>query len=97
MATVQCRDVETSVVCQTDFSLVKSAEIISQLRNDLAQSKSDYAQLEERFKQIIDRLSATDEEKSHLEGVVAQLEMESSTIGEYITIFAHRRQFLVCI
>lgn len=66
-----------------------------QLRSDLAQSKTDYAQLEERFKQIVDRLSASDEEKSKLESVVAQLEMESSTIGEYVTMFAHKRQLMV--
>ncbi|VDL14450.1 unnamed protein product [Hymenolepis diminuta] len=91
---VQCRDVETSAVCQTEFSLVKSEEILRQLRSDLAQSKTDYAQLEERFKQIVDRLSASDEEKSKLESVVAQLEMESSTIGEYVTMFAHKRQLM---
>ncbi|KAM3183228.1 hypothetical protein ACTXT7_010750 [Hymenolepis weldensis] len=91
---VQCRDAETSAVCQTEFSLVKSEEILRQLRNDLTQSKADYAQLEEKFKQIVDRLSASDEEKSKLESVVAQLEMESSTIGEYITMFAHRRQLM---
>ncbi|KAM7538536.1 hypothetical protein Aperf_G00000054077 [Anoplocephala perfoliata] len=95
IADIQRKDMETSVVCQTEFSLVKSTEILSQLRNDLAQSKSDYAQLEERFKQAVDRLSASDKEKAHLEGVIAQLEMESSTIGEYITMFAHRRQLLL--
>nr|CDS32183.1 Golgin subfamily A [Hymenolepis microstoma] len=94
VANVQFKDMETSAVCQTEFSLVKSEEILHQLRSDLTQSKADYVQLEERFKQIVDRLSASDEEKSKLEGVIAQLEMESSTIGEYITLFAHRRQLM---
>ncbi|CDS37885.1 Golgin subfamily A [Echinococcus multilocularis] len=94
-ATVRCREVETIALCQTERSLVKSEELLTQLRTDLAQSKASYAQLEERFKQLTDRLVASDEEKSRLEGVVAQLEMESSTIDEYVTMFAHRRQLLL--
>ncbi len=57
--------------------------------------QTSYAQLEEAFKSMADRLVASDEEKSRLETLVAQLEMESSTIGEYITMFAHRRQHQV--
>nr|CDS20830.1 Golgin subfamily A [Echinococcus granulosus] len=94
-ATVRCREVETIALCQTERSLVKSEELLTQLRTDLTQSKASYAQLEERFKQLTDRLVASDEEKSRLEGVVAQLEMESSTIDEYVTMFAHRRQLLL--
>ncbi|VDM27325.1 unnamed protein product [Hydatigera taeniaeformis] len=82
-------------LCQTECSLVKSEELLAQLRIDLSQSKASYAQLEERFKQLTDRLVASDEEKSRLEAVVAQLEMESSTIDEYVTMFAHRRQLLL--
>lgn len=96
VANVQHKDVETSAVCQTEVSLVKSEEMLQQLRSDLAKSKADYDQLEKRFIQIVDRLSTSDEEKSKLESVVAQLEMESSTINEYITIFAHKRQHMVC-
>ncbi|VDK36698.1 unnamed protein product [Taenia asiatica] len=94
-ASTRCREVETIALCQTECSLVKSEELLAQLRTDLAQSKANYAQLEERFKQLTDRLMASDEEKSRLEGVVAQLEMESSTIDEYVTMFAHRRQLLL--
>ncbi len=57
--------------------------------------QTSYAQLEEAFKSMADRLVVSDEEKSRLEVLVAQLEMESSTIGEYITMFAHRRQHQV--
>ncbi|KAL5971881.1 Golgin subfamily A member 2, partial [Taenia solium] len=94
-ASTRCREVETIALCQTECSLVKSEELLVQLRTDLAQSKANYAQLEERFKQLTNRLVASDEEKSRLEGVVAQLEMESSTIDEYVTMFAHRRQLLL--
>ncbi|KAL5104760.1 Golgin subfamily A member 2 [Taenia crassiceps] len=94
-ASIRFREVETIALCQTECSLVKSEELLAQLRAELAQSKSSYAQLEERFKQLTDRLMASDEEKSRLEAVVAQLEMESSTIDEYVTMFAHRRQLLL--
>ncbi len=57
--------------------------------------QTSYAKLEEAFKSMADRLVASGEEKSRLEALVAQLEMESSTIGEYITMFAHRRQHQV--
>lgn len=49
-------------------------------------------QLEDRLVELASRLSKSDEEKSRAESLVAQLEMESSSIGEYITLFAHRRQ-----
>ncbi|VDD75879.1 unnamed protein product [Mesocestoides corti] len=88
----QRRDAYASCMCQTELSIVKSEETLSKLRQSLSESKTNYAQLEERFKQMTDRLAASNEEKSRLEAIVAQLEMESSTIGEYITMFAHRRQ-----
>lgn len=39
----------------------------------------------------MDQLSYTEEEKVKLEGIVAQLEMESSTLGEYVTLFTHKQ------
>ncbi|KAL7057004.1 hypothetical protein AAHC03_018956 [Spirometra sp. Aus1] len=81
----------TTTTTQTDSDVKKVEESVTGLQNELTESRTAYAQLEARFLAISERLSRSDEKNSRLEATVAQLEMESSTIGEYITLFAHRR------
>ncbi|BHF80315.1 hypothetical protein SprV_0702344000 [Sparganum proliferum] len=81
----------STTTTQTDSDVKKLEESITGLQNELTESRTAYAQLEARFLAISERLSRSDEKNSRLEATVAQLEMESSTIGEYITLFAHRR------
>ncbi|CAH8510198.1 unnamed protein product [Dicrocoelium dendriticum] len=50
-----------------------------------------HSQLESKFTECMEKLSSASEERSRLEGIVAQLEMEAATVGEYVTLFAHRR------
>ncbi|VDL93802.1 unnamed protein product [Schistocephalus solidus] len=81
----------TTITAQTDSTARKLQESLNALQNELTESRTAYAQLEARFLAISEQLSRSDEKNSRLEVTVAQLEMESSTIGEYITLFAHRR------
>ncbi|KAG5442371.1 Golgin sub A member 2 [Clonorchis sinensis] len=48
-------------------------------------------QLESKFVDCMDKLSRATEDRAKLESVVTQLEMEAATVGEYVTLFAHRR------
>ncbi|TGZ64077.1 hypothetical protein CRM22_006548 [Opisthorchis felineus] len=48
-------------------------------------------QLETKFVDCMDKLSRATEDHAKLESVVTQLEMEAATVGEYVTLFAHRR------
>ncbi|OON15739.1 hypothetical protein X801_08454, partial [Opisthorchis viverrini] len=50
-----------------------------------------HTQLETKFVDCMDKLSRATEERAKLESVVTQLEMEAATVGEYVTLFAHRR------
>ncbi|VDP89533.1 unnamed protein product [Echinostoma caproni] len=50
-----------------------------------------FKQLEAKFIDCMDKMSRVDEERTRLESLNAQLEMEASTVGEYVTLFAHRR------
>ncbi|VDK44505.1 unnamed protein product [Dibothriocephalus latus] len=81
----------TTITTQTENAASRPEESVPDLQNQLAESQAAYTQLEARFLVVSDRLSRSDEKNSRLEATVAQLEMESSTIGEYITLFAHRR------
>ncbi|KAF8566638.1 hypothetical protein P879_08164, partial [Paragonimus westermani] len=50
-----------------------------------------HKQLEAKFLDCMRKLSQASEEHAKSEAIVAQLEMEASTVGEYVTLFAHRR------
>ncbi|XP_033324127.2 golgin subfamily A member 2 [Megalopta genalis] len=51
-------------------------------------------QLEERFKQTMERVAELTEEKQKLEHLVLQLQSETETIGEYITLYQKQRAVL---
>ncbi|XP_015433389.1 PREDICTED: golgin subfamily A member 2-like [Dufourea novaeangliae] len=51
-------------------------------------------QLEQRFKQTMERLAELTEEKQKLEHLVLQLQSETETIGEYITLYQKQRAVL---
>ncbi|KAF5401028.1 Golgin subfamily A member 2 [Paragonimus heterotremus] len=50
-----------------------------------------HKQLETKFLDCMRKLSQASEDHAKSEAIVAQLEMEASTVGEYVTLFAHRR------
>ncbi|KAF6767988.1 hypothetical protein AHF37_02216 [Paragonimus kellicotti] len=50
-----------------------------------------HKQLETKFLDCMKKLSQASEDHAKSEAIVAQLEMEASTVGEYVTLFAHRR------
>ncbi|CAH8834882.1 unnamed protein product [Trichobilharzia szidati] len=50
-----------------------------------------HTQLEAKFIKCMEELSTVSEERSRLESVNAQLEMEATTVEEYVTLFTHRR------
>ncbi|XP_076657436.1 golgin subfamily A member 2 isoform X2 [Halictus rubicundus] len=51
-------------------------------------------QLEQRFKQTMERVAELTEEKQKLEHLVLQLQSETETIGEYITLYQKQRAVL---
>ncbi|CAH8435180.1 unnamed protein product [Heterobilharzia americana] len=50
-----------------------------------------HTQLEAKFLKCMEELSCVSDERSRLESINAQLEMEATTVGEYVTLFTHRR------
>lgn len=51
-------------------------------------------QLEQRFKETMERVAELTEEKQKLEHLVLQLQSETETIGEYITLYQKQRAVL---
>ncbi|CAK9807895.1 Golgin subfamily A member 2 [Anthophora plagiata] len=51
-------------------------------------------QLEQRFKETMERVAELTEEKQKLEHLVIQLQSETETIGEYITLYQKQRAIL---
>ncbi|KAK4473164.1 hypothetical protein MN116_004345 [Schistosoma mekongi] len=50
-----------------------------------------HTQLEGKFLKCMEELSSVTEERCRLENINAQLEMEATTVEEYVTLFTHRR------
>ncbi|PAA59273.1 hypothetical protein BOX15_Mlig018150g1 [Macrostomum lignano] len=51
-------------------------------------------QLEEKFHQAMDRVAQLQDEKERLEHTLMQLEIETETIGEYVTLYQYQRSQL---
>ncbi|XP_054012091.1 golgin subfamily A member 2-like [Hylaeus anthracinus] len=82
---------------------------ISSANNELGQEENEHLekldesnvivsepvkQLERRFKQTMERVAELTEEKQKLEHLVLQLQSETETIGEYITLYQKQRAVL---
>lgn len=72
---------------QKSSPLHRQSDSIPPMSQDVALLK-----LEQKFKQAMSRIAELVSEKEHLEHVIVQLQEETDTVGEYITIYQYQRQ-----
>ncbi|KAF8789196.1 Golgin subfamily A member 2 like protein [Argiope bruennichi] len=66
-----------------------SSDVVS--RKEYAMIKNAMTQLEERFKQTMNRIAELSDERQQLEHLVLQLQGETDTIGDYIALYQIQR------
>ncbi|CAL1297282.1 unnamed protein product [Larinioides sclopetarius] len=66
-----------------------SSDVVS--RKEYAMIKNAMTQLEERFKQTMNRIAELSDERQQLEHLVMQLQGETDTIGDYIALYQIQR------
>ncbi|CAH8433002.1 unnamed protein product [Schistosoma turkestanicum] len=72
-----------------DYSM-KQEELTSYMEK-LQNLQVTHTQLEAKFLKCMEELSTVKEERSTLESINTQLEMEAATVEEYVILFTHRR------
>ncbi|XP_076234729.1 golgin subfamily A member 2 [Calliopsis andreniformis] len=76
-------------------SSTQETEVRSEVLNESGiMTLESVKQLEQRFKQTMERVAELTEEKQKLEHLVLQLQSETETIGEYITLYQKQRAVL---
>ncbi|KOC70191.1 Golgin subfamily A member 2 [Habropoda laboriosa] len=76
-----------------ESSLEESAHL-EELKDDNVIMSESVKQLEQRFKETMERVAELTEEKQKLEHLVLQLQSETDTIGEYIALYQIQRAVL---
>ncbi|GFS43433.1 golgin subfamily A member 2 [Nephila pilipes] len=66
-----------------------SSDVVS--KKEYAMIKNAMTQLEERFKQTMNRIAELSDERQQLEHLVTQLQGETDTIGDYIALYQIQR------
>ncbi|XP_078034982.1 golgin subfamily A member 2 [Augochlora pura] len=83
----------STVNATNDSNLIEQTNSEKLVQHDAVVSEP-IKQLEERFKQTMERVAELTEEKQKLEHLVLQLQSETETIGEYITLYQKQRAVL---
>ncbi|CAK9822282.1 Golgin subfamily A member 2 [Anthophora retusa] len=93
---VRANNNESSLEQSTE--LQNSTEALQNSTEELKDSNvtmsESVKQLEQRFKETMERVAELTEEKQKLEHLVIQLQSETETIGEYITLYQKQRAIL---
>ncbi|CAL8083367.1 unnamed protein product [Calicophoron daubneyi] len=87
---IRSRNEEVAVQAKQNHDNLTALEQLPTLE-EWVKLQAAHSQLEAKFLDCMDKLSHVSEERTRLEETVAQLEMEASTVGEYVTLFMHRR------
>lgn len=74
-------------------SNASSSKEVTRVENNILESEP-MKQLEKKFKETMERVAELIEEKQKLEHLVLQLQSETETIGEYITLYQKQRAVL---
>uniref|UniRef100_A0A1B0CKM3 Golgin subfamily A conserved domain-containing protein n=1 Tax=Lutzomyia longipalpis TaxID=7200 RepID=A0A1B0CKM3_LUTLO len=64
------------------------------IKENILPTEEAMLRLEERFRRTMDDIAELTEEKQRLEHLVTQLQGETETIGEYVTLYQTQRQIL---
>ncbi|CAK9814144.1 Golgin subfamily A member 2 [Anthophora quadrimaculata] len=90
-----------SVRASNNESSLEQSAHLKELQNSTEELKDSNVtmsesvkQLEQRFKETMERVAELTEEKQKLEHLVIQLQSETETIGEYITLYQKQRAIL---
>ncbi|XP_046467621.1 golgin subfamily A member 2 isoform X2 [Neodiprion pinetum] len=87
----------STATTQTDnesYSIGDTAPPISEQQAMMSVSPEAVKKLEERFKHTMERVAELSDEKQRLEHLVLQLQSETETIGEYVTLYQKQRGVL---
>nr|XP_031831439.1 golgin subfamily A member 2-like isoform X1 [Nomia melanderi] len=93
---------QTSILSEIDSTAIDANNESSTIQDTNPEELEGYntlvpepiKQLEQRFKQTMERVAELTEEKQKLEHLVLQLQSETETIGEYITLYQKQRAVL---
>ncbi|TPP65158.1 Golgin subfamily A member 2, partial [Fasciola gigantica] len=89
-AIIAQRDEEVATQARQNMEHMSTIKLLPSVE-DWKSHQTAYEQLQAKFVACMDKMSRVDEERTRLESLNTQLEMEASTVGEYVTLFTHRR------
>ncbi|XP_006608625.1 golgin subfamily A member 2-like [Apis dorsata] len=83
-----------SIITNNNISSLEENIHVESLNKNTVIVPEPIKQLEQRFKETMERVAELTEEKQKLEHLVLQLQSETETIGEYITLYQKQRAVL---
>ncbi|XP_061931678.1 golgin subfamily A member 2 isoform X2 [Apis cerana] len=83
-----------SIITNNNISSLEENTHVESLNKNSVIVPEPIKQLEQRFKETMEQVAELTEEKQKLEHVVLQLQSETETIGEYITLYQKQRAVL---